>query len=242
MALSDYFTRVLQLRDDLSARDLELLREIPTTVRTFESGEEVVSVGPHTRSCLMVRGLTGRVNRIDGKPNARAITALHVPGDFVDLHAFVLKELNHSVVAFGQVEVEFVEHAELVRMTESFPHLTRLFWMTTAIDASIHRQWLFASSVLRSSAHLAHLLCEMYLRMEMVGIARDYTMTLPLLQRELADILGYSPIHINRAVRDLRDRKLVRWQGSEVEILAWQGLAQLARFDPTYIEIERRPR
>ena len=31
-----------------------------------------------------------------------------------------------------------------------------------------------------------------------------------LLQRELAEILGYSSIHINRAVRDLRDRKLVR--------------------------------
>ena len=67
-------------------------------------------------------------------------------------------------------------------------------------------------------------------------------MTLPLLQRDLAVILGYSPIHINRAVRDLRDRGLVRWSGNEIEILDWQGLTRLARFDPTYLDLERRRR
>ena len=242
MALGGYFTRFLQLRDELSEDDLARLAAMPTRLETFEPGEVIVSPGPHTRSCLVVSGLAGRVTMLAGKPAVQAITALHVPGDFVDLHAFVLTELDHAVVAFGRVEVEFVDHTELAQMTEHFPHLTRLFWMTTAIDAAVHRQWLFASSVLRSSAHLAHLICELYVRMSSVGAARDCIMTVPLLQRELAEILGYSSIHINRAVRDLRDRKLVRWQGSEVEILSWDGLTRLARFDPTYLEIGYHPR
>ena len=60
--------------------------------------------------------------------------------------------------------------------------------------------------------------------------------------RELADILGYSPIHINRAVRDLRDRGLLRWNGNEVEILDWAGLVRLSRFDPTYLDREKHRR
>ena len=62
------------------------------------------------------------------------------------------------------------------------------------------------------------------------------------LQRELADVLGYSSIHINRAVRDLRDRGLVTWTGTEIHILDWSALCLLARFDPVYLELERRRR
>ena len=130
----------------------------------------------------------------------------------------------------------------LTEITENYPHLTRLLWMSTAIDAAIHRQWLVAANALRSSAHLAHLICEIYTRLAAVGAARDHRLTLPLLQRELANILGYSSIHINRAVRDLRDRGLVRWAGTDIQILDWLGLARLARFDPEYLDLERRRR
>lgn len=128
------------------------------------------------------------------------------------------------------------------RLLKNFPHLTRLMWMATLIDAAVHRQWLVAAASLRSSAHLAHLLCEIYTRLNAVGAAANMHFTLPLLQRELADILGYSPIHINRAVRDLRDRGLIRWTGSDITILDWDGLRRLARFDPTYLDLERHSR
>ena len=114
--------------------------------------------------------------------------------------------------------------------------------MSTAIDAAIHRQWLVAAASLRSGAHLAHLLCELYVRLSSVGAAQNHAFTLPLLQKELADILGYTPIHINRAVRDLRDGGLIRWVGNEIEILDWPGLVRLARFDPGYLGLDRSRR
>ena len=153
-----------------------------------------------------------------------------------------IRDREHSVVSLGVTEVEFVDHEELVEITETYPHLTRLLWMATLIDAAVHRQWLVAAASLRSSAHLAHLLCEIYTRLNAVGAATNHRFTLPLLQRELADILGYSPIHINRAVRDLRDRGFLRWNGNEVEILNWAGLSRLARFDPTYLDMEKHRR
>lgn len=243
MAITEYFIRYLQRRDEIGEKDLARLRSLKTEHVSFRPGEVIVPVERIARrSCMMLQGMSARSHQLVGRPDERVITAVHVPGDFVDLHGFVLAGLEHSVIALGPTEVEFVDHEELVEITETFPHLTRLLWMATLIDAAVHRQWLVAAASLRSSAHLAHLLCEIYTRLSVVGAAHSHRFTLPLLQRELADILGYSPIHINRAVRDLRDRKFLRWTGNEVEILNWDGLARLARFDPTYLDMEKHRR
>ncbi len=240
MAITEYFVRYLQRRDQLSACDIERLREIRTSHVCFQPGDVIVPQGRIAqRSCMMLRGMSARQHHLVDRPGDRVITALHVPGDFVDLHGFVLAGLEHEVVSMGPSEVEFVDHDELREITQNFPHLTRLLWMSTVIDAAIHRQWLVAAASLRSSGHLAHLLCEIYTRLTSVGAAQDHAFTLPLLQKELADILGYTPIHINRAVRDLRDSRLIRWIGQEVQILDWAGLARIARFDPHYLELDK---
>lgn len=242
MALSDYFIRYLERRDSLSEAELARLSELKTQRRSFASGDVIVArdvVVEH--SCLMLSGMSARVHRLPGN-GGRVITALHVPGDFIDLHGFVLAGLEHTIIAMGPAEVEYVSHDQLRDITEEWPHLTRLLWMSTAIDAAIHRQWLVAAASLRSSAHLAHLLCEVYTRLKSVGAVKDYSFTLPLLQRDLASMLGYSPIHINRAVRDLRERELIRWSGTEIEILDWPGLVKLARFTPEYLDLENLSR
>ena len=243
MAITEYFIRYLQRRDSLSEADLQRLRALKTEQASFGPGDVIVPFDrTESRSCMMLRGLSARSHKLVGRPDDRVITALHVPGDFVDLHGFVLAGLEHAVIAVGSAEVEFIGHDQLTEITENFPHLTRLLWMATLIDAAVHRQWLVAAASLRSSAHLAHLLCEIYTRLNVVGAAANGQFSLPLLQRELADILGYSPIHVNRAVRDLRDRGLLRWSGADVTILDWRGLATLARFDATYLDLERRNR
>ncbi len=240
MAITEYFVRYLQRRDLLTETDVAGLRGLPSTHVCFRPGEVIVPRGRlATRSCLMLRGMAARQHELCDRPGERVITALHVPGDFVDLHGFVLAGLEHDVISVGVSEVEFVDHDDLRQVTHDFPHLTRLLWMSTVIDAAIHRQWLVAAATLRSSGHLAHLLCELYTRLSSVGAAQDHRFTLPLLQKELADILGYTPIHVNRAVRDLRADGLIRWTGPEVEILDWQRLARLARFDPEYLDLGR---
>ncbi|WBU59799.1 Crp/Fnr family transcriptional regulator [Paracoccus albus] len=238
MALSDYFIRYLERRDSLSESERERLSRIETKRVSFNSGDVIVARDVVAdQSCLMLSGMSARIHKLPGNAG-RVITALHVPGDFIDLHGFVLAGLEHTIIAMGSAEVEYVSHDQLREITTEWPHLTRLLWMATAIDAAIHRQWLVAAASLRSSAHLAHLLCEVYTRLKLVGAVRGNNFSLPLLQRDLASILGYSPIHINRAVRDLRERELIRWNGTEIEILDWPGLTKLARFNSEYLDLE----
>ena len=41
---------------------------------------------------------------------------------------------------------------------------------------------------------------------------------------------------------DIPNRELLRWTGTDIEIIDWPGLVRLARFDPEYLDLERRRR
>ena len=88
---------------------------------------------------------------------------------------------------------------------------------------------------------LAHLLCELYLRLEVVGLAKDGQMRLHLSQLVLADVLGLSAVHVNRTLQSLRRQGLVEWLGSDVTIRDFDKLAELSDFDQTYLNLIRLP-
>lgn len=109
------------------------------------------------------------------------------------------------------------------------------------IDAAIHRQWLAVIGRRSGLGGLAHLLCELYLRLEVVGRVEDRSFRLPLTQSVLGDMLGLSTVHINRLVAELRAQGLVNWTSGQVEILDWPRLAAIAEFDPAYLRLQREP-
>ncbi|MEZ2410655.1 Crp/Fnr family transcriptional regulator [Bosea sp. RCC_152_1] len=101
----------------------------------FARGKEIVAAKSRPgESCLMIKGISGRETVTpDGK---RQISALHIAGDFVDLHSFVLKQMDHAVIALTDVRVAFISHSELRRIIDLSPHLGRLFWLLTTIDGA----------------------------------------------------------------------------------------------------------
>ena len=89
-------------------------------------------------STLMLSGFSARYTML----SARRISVVHVPGDFVDLHSLLLRPMDHSVLALTDCQVVEVPHALLREISETHPHLTRLLWTLTVIDAAIfHSGW-----------------------------------------------------------------------------------------------------
>ncbi|WP_137113554.1 MULTISPECIES: Crp/Fnr family transcriptional regulator [Mesorhizobium] len=230
-----------EARDSLTDSERETLERLPHRRHSFHRNEEMVET--HTRpkeSCIVLKGLAARAVYL--KNGARQLTAVHVPGDFVDLHAFLLKFMDHSVIALGECDVAFVPHEQLLRISEEQPHLTRLFWMSTVIDAAIHRSWLTCIGRRSPEQHIAHLFCEVYLRLETVGAAKDMTFEFPVTQAEMADMLGLSVVHVNRTIQQLRAKGFVNWDGATVTIKDFARLSQFSEFDPTYLSLMKTPR
>jgi CRP-like cAMP-binding protein len=233
--------RALARRDCLSSDERALIEKWSSRIREVPDDTELVAEGSHpTESCLILEGFAARCKYLDeGK---RQLTAVHIAGDFVDLHSLLLKVMDHSVITLSRCRVALVPHDVLQATTSTSPHLGRLLWLSTVIDAAIQRAWITCMGRRSAHAHLAHLICELYLRLETVGLAKENTFEFPATQTEIADMVGLSTVHANRMVQELRARNLITWQRTIVTIKHFAKLAELAQFDPTYLNLVNAPR
>ena len=184
------------------------------------------------RSTMLIEGFMARIIVEQGK---RHIVCLHVPGDFVDLHAFALKRLDHSIMTIGPAMLGYVPHDRLQEILETKPHLARLLWFSTLMDAAIHRQWILKLEQLAADGRVAHLVCELWHRLGLVGLGDSSGFALPLTQQDLADACGTTAIHMNRILRKLREAGLVEIFRGRVTVADRTALEAYAQFDPSYL-------
>ncbi len=240
--MTNPFRIALERRDRLSPEEAAVIdRLIDRRPVPVPAGTDLVRDGERPEhSTLMLSGFSARYNVLnDGK---RQISAVHVPGDFVDLHSLLLDPMDHSVLALTDSQVVQVPHARLRELTETHPHLTRLLWTLTVIDAAIFRQWLVASGHLPAVAQIAHFFCELWTRLSAVGLAAENSFDLPISQADLGDAMGRSAVHVNRCLMALRRERLLDWTGGRAKILDWGGLQARAEFDAAYLSLEPHPR
>jgi CRP-like cAMP-binding protein len=234
-------TRRLRLRDGLSDHEADVLRDAVERVEHAPAGKTLVTTGqPLTHSTLLVDGLVARFKDLHDGP--RQITEIHVAGDFVDLHGFLLKRLEHNIGALTPVRLAYIPHRALIRITEREPHLTRLLWLSTQMDAAIQRERILSIGRRSALSRIAHLLCELYVRLEVVGQVDGRSYTLPLTQLDLADATGLTSVHVNRMLRELRDAQIVTFRSNVVEIHDLARLEQAAEFDRAYLFLDHQPR
>lgn len=232
---------VLGRRDTLSNEERAALAAVPVERVSFERDASIITSGQAPlRSCLLVEGFAVRSHKI-GR-HEQIISAMHVPGDFVDLHAMLLTHLDHDVIALGPCTVEFIDREPLIEITRSHPHLARLLWLLTVIDAKLHRVWIAAGARLTAADRIGHLLCELHARLDAVGLTSGGAFLLALEQQQLAHVLGYSVTHVNRSVQGLRSDGLLEWERGQIVLHAPSDLADKVGFSPDYLELEGRPR
>jgi CRP-like cAMP-binding protein len=239
--MTNVLVQNLTVRDRLPTEERRLLERVAVRVREVARDQDIVHDGQRTtESSLLLDGIAARYKVLGG--GRRQISALHIAGDFVDLHSFLLKVMDHGVVALTACTVAGVPHETLREITETSPHLTRMLWLSTLIDGSIHREWITNTGRRAALERTAHLICELYKRLEAIGRTDGWSFRFPLTQAELGDALGLSLVHVNRVVQALRSQSLVSWEGRIMTILDWKRLCELAEFDSTYLYLFSEPR
>lgn len=218
--------------EDVAALEAAVARTATFAARQIMVRQQV----PLTQCTLLLEGFVERYR--DTPEGRRQILALHVPGDFVDLHSYPLKRLEHSVAALTEVKVALFPHPAIRALTAQSPTLTELLWRSTLIDAAINREWIVSVGARSAVVRLAHLFCEMYVRLNRIGMADQHRFALPLTQVDLSDATGLTAVHANRMLRELREKGLVAFRHGEVEILDWEGLRSFADFDPGYLFLD----
>ncbi|MEP9403386.1 Crp/Fnr family transcriptional regulator [Sphingomonas sp. VNH70] len=231
----------LRARDTISAEEEAVIRASLGEVRTVPAGTTCIRAGERLHhSTLLLDGYMCRYKDLPG--GERQITEIHTSGDFLDLHSFSLKMLDHNILALTTSRVVLVAHARLTEITERHPHLARVYWFLTTLDAAIHREWVLSLGRRSAIERIAHLICELRVRLGLVGMADDTGFELPLTQADLSDCTGLTPVHVNRTLRELRERGLMEFRSKRVTILDPAGLQALAEFDDSYLYLRREDR
>jgi CRP-like cAMP-binding protein len=77
------------------------------------------------------------------------------------------------------------------------------------------------------------------MRQKMAGLAGNNHCPFPLRQRHLADAMGLSFEHVNRMLKELKDKGWAYIQGGRLYISDFEGMSRYCEFDDSYLR--RKP-
>jgi CRP-like cAMP-binding protein len=223
-----------------------LRNELSTEERLALEGsiERTVSVRPRTtlveagqrleRSFYLIEGVMLRY--VESPQGTRQLVHISLPGDFVDLHGYPTKRLDHNVSALTPCELAEFSHGKLTQLLSDHQHLARAMWFSTLLDAAIHRAWIRMMGHLTAEARVAYVIVELIERLKLIERFDGHTLEIPLLQRDYADACGITDVHTNRCFRTLQERGLLKVRrGSGMVIHDLGELQRLADFSPEYL-------
>lgn len=232
----------LQAVGGLSEQDQAKLARMPYKLKNLENGALVARPGDIPTSSTIV--LSGFLCRQKVVSDRNQISSFYLAGDMPDLHTLHLPVIDHELCSVGPSTVASVSHDYLREVMAESPRILHAFWRETLIHTALYREWVENLGGRPALGRIAHLLCELATRLELVGLLDNASFYLPFTQQNVADACGLSAVHVNRTVQQLRQQGLVDWQHHRVRLLDRRALEEEAEFSRAYLhalETDRSP-
>jgi CRP-like cAMP-binding protein len=224
----------------LSDDEREVLVKLPLQITKIRADQNIVREGDRpSRCCLVLEGVAC-TTKFTGDGN-RQIMNFHISGDIPDLQSLHLTILDSSLETITACTVGFIQHDHVHDLCRPNYRIASALWRETLVHASIFREWMTNIGRRDAYCRIAHILCEMLVRMRAVGLSgEDHTCEFPISQGKIADAQGLSAVHVNRVLQELRAAKLISLKGGVLAVLDWEGLKKAGEFDATYLHLENQ--
>jgi CRP-like cAMP-binding protein len=218
----------------LSAHDRKALLKLHGPVIQVRARADVVTPEAEVAyAYLLLHGLVAGFTHLKGGP--RQLTVVRIPGDVADLHTVPVPRATTAIEALTTSTLMCIPLVSLRSLAVERPAVAQALWAYAAVDAAILARW-SASLVRRPArARMAHLLCELAMRMENAGLGTRCDFELDMSQSQLGDALGLTPVHINRTLQGFRRERIISTFGRRFVVNDWDALAEVGEFDPDYL-------
>jgi CRP-like cAMP-binding protein len=223
----------------LNNDDVVAIARAVTSVRDLQPGMAFVKQGEQTNAVhILMSGFGCRYKSLtDGQ---RQITAHMVPGDMSGF-GFMSMAIDHSAAALAPSSVGLMPLPNLVALCERHTRVARALLHASAVDEAIGREWLINLGHRTAIQRMAHLFCELFVRLRTVGLTEQNTYKLPITQAELGEALGLSTVHVNRTLQELRRNGQISVKAGSVTLLQPASLAATAMFNGSYLRSDTAP-
>jgi CRP-like cAMP-binding protein len=206
----------------------------------LDAGESLLRAGDRFTGLFIVEdGWMFRVRHMQG--GGRQIVSLALPGDFLGFDGLMFERSQFDLTAKTDVTLSGLETESFRTMMSRHPGLAEaLVW------ANAHEEALLAERVVSlgrrdATQRLAHVLCEIVARLELIERHAGDILSLPLIQEDFADILGISVIHVLRTFKRLAELGAVEYRSRKLVLLDTGKLKRIAGFEDEYLHFSHRP-
>lgn len=232
--------RKLREHSRLTADDTAAISALSHTVRELAANEDLIRQGDDPDvSAVVVSGMVARYHLL--QDGARQYLSFHMTGDMPDSQALFIDRMDHAVCAIGPALIASIPHKELIATFNRRPSVGFAIWRETLIDAAIFREAIANNSARPMPARMAHLFCELFYRARASGLTEDNTFAAPISLVQLGETLGMSIASVNRTLQEVRASGTMDFQRGLLQVSDWDGLVELAGFNPDYLHQKKPP-
>ncbi|WP_249159703.1 Crp/Fnr family transcriptional regulator [Bradyrhizobium tropiciagri] len=208
---------------------------MPGSIDHHHSRHYLLQHGETSTHCHLL--LQGYLCWLDPGSRDGRIISIHVPGDVPDLHTIHDGRLDYDLVSVGPAVVASVPHDVFRDLCGVSSSLARALLLMMLGDAAGSRNWIVNLGSRDALERVAHLLCEIAMRLRAVGLAKDLRIPSPFTPSDVAGACSISAMHANRTIGELRRSNLLQWHARMITITDWNGLVHLAGFNPAYLRL-----
>jgi len=113
--------------------------------------------------------------------------SFYILGDIPDLQSLHSVIMDHGLATVVASKVAFIRHEVIRSLLRAHPRIADVFWRDTLIDAAVFREWVVNVGRRDAYARIAHVLCEVYVRLRAVGLVNGQAFEMPITQAELGE-------------------------------------------------------
>ena len=189
--MSNPLVRKLEAFGRLTAAERDILERISAPSHLVGARIDLIREGdPPDGVVLIMEGIACRQkHRANG---SRQITAYLVPGDACDLDVALLSRMDHTITTLSTCRVVRIPSDVVARLMAEHPAIAKTLRMANLVDEATLREWLVNVGCRSAIERIAHLFCELLVRLQVVGLASEDSYELPVTQLDLADTVGLS--------------------------------------------------
>lgn len=233
----DPFLLRLRRLTTLGDAELGLLLKLCSPARRISAKTDLVVEGDHLDHLhVLLDGWACRFKLLaDGR---RQITSLLLPGDLCDLDSLYVTKSDYAVGTLTACKIATIDRLALRDLAARHPSISEALGFLMAVDNAMLTERSACLGRRSAREHLAHLLCELLIRLTLVGQASGSGFALPLTQEEIGDALGLTAVHVNRVLQGFRNDGLIEQSARRIIISKWSVVCQTAMFLPGYLHLE----
>lgn len=221
----------------LSRDEQRVLEEAASPASSVAPNVDLVREGYGTDRLLVVtEGWVCRYTTTQG--GGRQFPAIILPGDVGNLDSLLFERLDFSVRTLTRASVVALSCEQALALAAQHPGIAQTFIWLALVENAILGKWALSLGRRSSKERLAHLLCELSVRLDAVD-GNESHFAFPITQEQLADSLGLTAVHVNRMMQYLRAEGLVVIADRIITLPDVESLRRIGGFDPAYLHLDR---